>query len=132
MKLMVLFALVVANPALAAQRCENLATLVLPAATITSAQTVDAGTPGPSSALPASCRVAATLTPSPDSVIKMELWMPAANWNGKFQAVGNGAFTGTIAVQAMANALARGYATASTDTGHSGGSASFALGHPEK
>ena len=28
--------------------------------------------------------------------------------------------------------MQRGYATASTDTGHEGGSASFALGHPEK
>ena len=32
----------------------------------------------------------------------------------------------------MASGLERGYATASTDTGHEGGSASFALGHPEK
>ena len=32
----------------------------------------------------------------------------------------------------MADALRRGYATSSTDTGHAGGSASFALGHPEK
>ena len=32
----------------------------------------------------------------------------------------------------MMTALARGYATSSTDTGHTGGSASFALGHPEK
>ena len=31
-----------------------------------------------------------------------------------------------------AQALRRGYATSSTDTGHEGGSASFALGHPEK
>jgi feruloyl esterase len=58
--------------------------------------------------------------------------MPAAGWNGKFQAVGNGAFNGAIAYPAMTAALARGYATASTDTGHVGGGASFALGHPEK
>ena len=32
----------------------------------------------------------------------------------------------------MATALQNGYATASTDTGHKGGSAAFALGHPEK
>ena len=49
--------------------------------------------------------------------------MPAANWNGKFQAVGNGAFNGTIAYPAMLTALARGYAASSTDTGHTGGSA---------
>ncbi|HKQ75366.1 MAG TPA: tannase/feruloyl esterase family alpha/beta hydrolase, partial [Blastocatellia bacterium] len=34
--------------------------------------------------------------------------------------------------QGLASALARGYATASTDTGHSGGNAEWALGHPEK
>ena len=82
--------------------------------------------------LPAFCRVAATLTPSSDSDIKIEVWLPAANWNGKFQAVGNGAWNGAIGYAAMADALRRGYATSSTDTGHVGGSASFALGHPEK
>ena len=50
----------------------------------------------------------------------------------KFQAVGNGAWTGAIGYAAMADALRRGYATSSTDTGHVGGSASFAMGHPEK
>jgi feruloyl esterase len=72
-----------------------------------------------------------TLKPSNDSDIKVELWMPAG-WNGKFQAVGNGAFNGTINYAAMATALARGYAVASTDTGHVGGGAAWAPGHPEK
>ena len=82
--------------------------------------------------LPAFCRVAATLKPSSDSDIKIEVWLPTANWNGKFQAVGNGGWTGNIAYPAMMEGLRRGYATSSTDTGHVGGSASFALGHPEK
>ena len=73
--------------------------------------------------LPAFCRVAATLTPSSDSDIKIEVWLPSANWNGKFQAVGNGAWSGAIGYPAMADALRRGYATSSTDTGHVGGSA---------
>jgi len=120
--------------------CGTLSALALANATITSAQVVDAGAftpPGSGNAaafraLPAFCRVAATLKPSSDSDIKIEVWMPASGWNGKFQAVGNGAFSGAIAYSAMATALARGYAASSTDTGHSGGSASFALGHPEK
>jgi feruloyl esterase len=58
--------------------------------------------------------------------------MPATGWNGKFQGVGNGAWQGSIGTAALATALQRGYATASTDTGHEGGSASFAMGHPEK
>jgi feruloyl esterase len=80
--------------------------------------------------LPAFCRVAATLRPSADSDIKIEVWMPASGWNGKFEAVGNGGWAGTISYPAMA--LARGYATSSTDTGHSTPGGSFALGHREK
>jgi feruloyl esterase len=76
--------------------------------------------------------VAAVLTPSSDSHIEMEVWMPAENWNGKFQAVGNGGWAGSISYGAMVTALQEGYATASNDTGHKGGSATFAVDHPEK
>lgn len=82
--------------------------------------------------LPGFCRVSLTLAPSLDSDIKMELWLPTASWNGKYLAVGNGAFTGNVRHSAMAMPLSRGYATSSTDTGHLGNTASFALGHPEK
>jgi len=83
--------------------------------------------------LPAHCRVAATLKPSPDSVIDIEIWMPeSASWNGKFQMVGNGGWAGVISYAAMATAVSEGYATASTDTGHKGGNALFAIDHPEK
>jgi feruloyl esterase len=82
--------------------------------------------------LPAFCRIAATLMPSADSDIKIEVWMPTSGWNGKFEAVGNGGWSGAINYGGMANAIRSGYASASTDTGHSGGSAGFALGHPEK
>ena len=141
-----LFALVLAvaanqAPAVAAAgSCSDLAKLALPRATITMAAPVQAGAFRPDApgnaddfaALPAFCRVAATLKPTSDSDIKIEVWLPASGWNGKFQAVGNGGFSGAIAYPAMARALARGYAAASTDTGHAGSSASFALGHPEK
>jgi tannase/feruloyl esterase len=131
----------------AATACDKLTALALPNVTITLARDVAAGAFTPATeggadeppvnarafrALPAFCRVAATLKPSNDSDIKMELWMPAANWNGKFLAVGNGAFSGAIAWTAMVAPLARGYATSSTDTGHPGNTGSFALGHPEK
>jgi feruloyl esterase len=82
--------------------------------------------------LPARCRVAAVLAPSADSHIEMELWMPAEGWNGKFQFVGGGGWAGSISYPALAAALQEGYATASTDTGHKGGNALFAIGHPEK
>ena len=85
-------------------------------------------------AAPAFCRVTATLTPTSDSDIKIEVWLPLAprHGTGKFQAVGNGGWTGSIPYAAMAAAVAAGYATAGTDTGHVGNTASFALGHPEK
>jgi feruloyl esterase len=83
--------------------------------------------------LPAYCRVAMVLAPSSDSHIEMELWLPnAADWNGKFQAVGNGGWAGTITYQAMAQAVKEGYASASNDTGHMGGDPAFGLGHQEK
>jgi Tannase and feruloyl esterase len=126
----------------AAASCESLSSLVLPDTSITLAQLVPAGgfiLPGmdpaatqPFSRLPAFCRVAATLTPSSDSDIKIEVWLPALGWNGKFQAVGNGGWAGNISYGALAFALQEGYATASTDTGHTGGNAIFAIGHREK
>jgi feruloyl esterase len=116
--------------------CADLATLALSNGKLTRAETVEGAMPpgrqNPSKPLPAYCRVAMTLTPTSDSDIKVEVWIPAANWNGKYQAVGNGAFNGTINYGAMASALTRGYATSSTDTGHVGGGAAWAAGHPEK
>jgi feruloyl esterase len=124
--------------------CEKLKALSLPNATISAAElipaglykpeskTPPAGPPAPAVTLPSYCRVAAILTPSADSNIEMEIWLPAENWNGKFQAVGNGGWAGIISFPAMALALYEGYATASTDTGHKSPNALFGIGHPEK
>jgi len=120
--------------------CEQLAQRGFPDAKVTLAEARPAGAfaiPGgggfgpPSMDLPAFCRVAVTLTPTADSDIKMELWLPA-NWNGKFMMVGNGAWSGAVSYSAMAEPLGRGYAVASTDTGHEGGRGTFGFGHPEK
>jgi feruloyl esterase len=133
----------VASGSAAATACDALTTLKLTAGTVTSAQAVPSGAfvpPGPAPAAPAQalyarvpefCRAALTLTPTSDSDIKVEVWLPAT-WNGKFQAVGNGGFAGVVPYAAMARAVLDGYATAGTDTGHVGNSAEFALGHPEK
>jgi feruloyl esterase len=132
--------------ATAATSCESLSALKLPDTTITLAQTVAPGaftqpeTEGGRGGrgapqftdLPAFCRVAATLKPSSDSDIKIEVWMPVSGWNNKLEANGNGGWSGAIAPATLAAGLRRGYATTMTDTGHEGGSASFALGHPEK
>ena len=97
-----------------------------PAALTPLAGAAAAATPRPF-AVPAACRVVGRIAPA----IGFEVWMPVANWNGKFQAVGGGGFAGVISYGAMATALARGYATASTDTGHSTPGGSWALGRPE-
>ncbi len=100
-----------------------------------------AGGPRPANApppqpIPQHCRVTLVLKPTPDSNINVELWLPTENWNGKFLAVGNGGWAGSIQGYGdMQEALRRGYATAATDTGHSaadGPAGMFALGHPEK
>ena len=129
----------------AAAPCAELTSLHLTTTSVTSAQLVAPGAftpPGtgtvPRAAaqayakLPEFCRAMLTLRPSSDSDIKVEVWLPAAGWNGKFQAVGNGGWAGVISYTALAAAVAQGYAAASTDGGHAGNSAAFAPGHPEK
>ena len=113
--------------ALSGSSCDDLRAVSLPNVTITTAESVKAAP-----AVPAHCRIAAVLTPSADSHIEIEVWLPADGWNGKLQVVGNGGWAGVISTAAMSQALREGYATASTDTGHKGGSGSFAVGHPEK
>lgn len=143
-KFCLLLAALILTPSAFAATCESLSTLKLPDTTITSAKTVAPGEfvlPGGSVAppasvknLPAFCRVTATLTPAKDSEIKVEVWMPLTGWNGRFRAEGNGGFAGQIMYPSMAVAMAQGYATASTDTGHSGSpiEATWAKGHPDR
>jgi feruloyl esterase len=139
---LVLFALPVA-----AGTCESLTALKLQDGKVTSASLVEAGQftpPGGGGPMmggltvfknaPAFCRVTATLTPTTDSDIKIEVWMPSENWNGKLVGTGNGVWAGNIGYFAMAEPLSKGYATTATDTGHvgSGMDAKFGVGHPEK
>ena len=119
--------------------CESLSSLKLPETTITAAQSIPPGTyTAPNGQvftnMPAFCRVAATLAPTSDSDIGIEIWMPASIWNGKFEGVGNGGFGGAINYSSLAPSVRLGYATVSTDTGHVGTTydGSFALGHPQK
>ena len=113
-----------------AATCESLAPLAFPDAMITAAQLVPAGS-GPAKDLPEYCRVAATLRPSSDSDIKVEVWLPATGWNSKFLAVGNGGWNGSIDAGALATGLRRGYAVSATDTGHQGGGGPW-MASPEK
>lgn len=128
----------------AAVACESLSGAMLAGGKIASAVqvaagafTAPAGRGGRGNAtafatVPAFCRVAAALTPTTDSDIRVEFWLPLTGWNGKLQVVGNGGFAGAIGYEALGTAVAAGYAAASTDTGHTGGDPAFMTGHPER
>jgi len=85
----------------------------------------------PFSALPAFCRVAATLRPTPSSDIHMEVWLPATGWNGHFRGVSPNGLGGIINYNAMGVGLTDGFAVASTDLGHQGGDTAW-MQIPEK
>jgi feruloyl esterase len=113
-----------------AQSCESLAKSPSPGVSITLASVTNSAQD--ISGLPPFCRVAAILKPTSDSEIGIEVWLPVAGWNGKFLAVGSGGWGGSIDYAALAKALRSGYATSATDDGHTGSSARFIMGHPEK
>lgn len=107
-----------------AATCAGLIALQLPSTTITLAQLQPAGTfTAPDGEqfqnMPAFCEVHGISKPTSVSAINFEVWLPLpSGWNGKFEGVGNGGLAGTISYSSMAPGLQRGFATASTDTGH--------------
>lgn len=135
------------SAALRAESCAALAHLNLPDTTITHAALETSGSvlmpydTTPLTHLPAFCRVQGILRPSADSDIHFEVWLPATkNWNGNFLGIGNGGFAGFIGMgghqgyEELQSNLMRGYATAGSDSGHTGlpTDASWAYHHPEK
>jgi feruloyl esterase len=119
--------------------CEAMTATPIDGGTITTAQIVEANSVSSAPDHPAFCRLQATLTPSPDSDIQVEVWMPITGWNGKFHAAGGflvgdniSAIGGSINTTPMLEALRAGYATAGTDGGNKEATLSFAPGHPEK
>lgn len=129
--------------------CENLKRLRLSDTTITVAESHAAATqefesrgapgmiglPPAKAALPAYCRVAGSIRPTPDSDIRFEVWLPVQNWNHRYQQVGNGGLAGSVPVDSLIVPLQQGWAVAGTDDGHVGDSmddARWALGHPQK
>jgi pimeloyl-ACP methyl ester carboxylesterase len=100
----------------AAVACDDLDELDLPEVTQITAELDTDGTAAGQTNLPAFCRVALTVQPQ----VNIEVWLPTeATYNERFQAVGGGGYAGSISFGAMGGALRSGYATASTDTGHS-------------
>src|SRR5262245_3653115 len=112
-----LYAWNAAPPAPAA--CESLAQQKVTNGEVLSAASVPAGAfvppnatsanaAAPFTTVPAFCRVTLKLTPSSDSDIRVEVWLPQSGWNRKLQASGNGGLGGTMPYSAMAASLKAG------------------------
>lgn len=111
--------------------CSALLLLSLPGTAITGAGTVLAGAftqeaTGRGAApsyrdLPAFCRVQGAIRRANDTDVKIEVWMPARDWNGDFQPAASGFAGGNIGYGEMAGLLRLGRATANTNRGHDGG-----------
>ena len=118
-----------AHPARAETACADLASLSLAHAKVTAASVESLGQAQ-------ACKLEVTSTPTADSDIHIEVWIPlGAAWNGGFVQLGNGGFAGQIPSAQLKAVAARGYAAAGTDDGHQSTNltdASWALGHPQK
>jgi tannase/feruloyl esterase len=101
--------------------CESLLSLTLSNTTIDSASVDEADKNNPT------CRVTATVThPPAGDRVRIFLAFPLKNWNGRFEGVGGGGFSGG-SPNGVRGPAAQGFAAGSTDTGHEGASGSFAL-----
>lgn len=139
-------ALVLVAPARAGTptSCESLLTFAFPDTTITAAVSVPGGPYVAPDAwhlaftnLPASCQVSATIKPTSDSNINVQVWMPTQRYNGRYLGTGNGGYAGGFFQSELAAGINNGFATANTDMGMgscvSGGvTADLCTGHPEK
>jgi len=125
-----------------ASSCEDLRGLKLPDTTIESAQSVPAGDYATSDkvtrkAMPAFCRVLASVNGAPDSDIRIEVWLPKEGWTGVFHGNGNGGYGGVfdLGYPGMEAAVKRGYVSANTDMGTAPSTpldGDPLIGHPQK
>jgi feruloyl esterase len=112
--------------------CEALRSLALPHVTIAEARVVPEDV---AQKVPAHCRVLGASHPTGDSDIRFVVAVPlGAAWNGRYQQVGSGGFSGFLPDDDVLEGLAAGNAVAGTDDGHeaAGNDARWAVGHPEK
>ncbi len=111
---------------------------IVTASTVVASGTLETPTGETLTGLPAFCRAVGVSRPTSDSNINFEVWLPSDSWNGKFVSSGEGGFAGRLNYTrrgldgGLDEWLRRGYATASTDTGHLSTDDSWAVGHPER
>lgn len=99
--------------------CEGLRNTVFSGGYVTSARVIPAA-----ETLPEYCEVRATALPA----ISIEVRLPLSGWNGNYYQAGCGGFCGILGradagsgwINAMRPGLERGYATATSDSGHHG------------
>ena len=135
--------LISAGPTAVADTCTGLLSLALPDTTINAANPVDAGTftapdgtSFPQFPLPQFCRVAATLAPTSDSNIKIEVWLPFSGWRGGYWGTGTTGIGSAFNYSAMSWLLSyTNQAIANSDLGTSPAAtlgSAVLIRHPEK
>lgn len=113
-KVMVICALVsVCALAAPVKQCEDLASPSLAREFGADVRIESAKLVAASANLPEHCDVRGVIWPEAKFAVKLP-----ANWNNRFQMVGNGGWAGTISIAAVDTAVRAGYAATSTDTGH--------------
>ncbi len=112
----VLLQQVLAQDAAAEDRfaCNALKAMDLSEATGVGVRLADVGLLPASADQPELCRVNGFVEPQ----VGFEVRMPVKGWNGKLLVTGCSNLCGSLEIQGMEDALARGYATATTDMGH--------------
>jgi feruloyl esterase len=122
--------------------CASLQNFSFPNTTITAAQLQPGGPYVAPDAwhlaftnLPPYCQVSATIKPTSDSNINVQVWMPTDRYNGRYLGTGNGGYAGGYFQSELAAGINNGFATANTDMGTApaaGVNADALVGHPEK
>ncbi len=102
--------------------CEALKAIDLAETTGAGVRLTEVGILPPSGDQPALCRVSGFIEPE----VGFEVRMPVEGWNGRLLVTGCSNLCGILQVQGMEDALARGYAAATTDMGHRTGDPSDA------
>ena len=110
--------------------CAALVRAALPGARVLSADPIAAGQFVPPAispdadlreriaSMPAFCRVQVSATPTRESRIGIEIWLPLKHWNGRFLGTGTGGAGGSIGYgMGMIEGLKRGFAVANSDLG---------------
>lgn len=123
--------LVVAEPAAAiGTTCAALGAPTVPGAEVVSMSAVERHdhtvppgpfNPEPITDIPPFCDVNLTLThPGAGDNVTVDVWLPLAGWNGRFQGTGGGGFAAGFGDAGVAPAVKEGYVAAATDAGVAG------------